>query len=214
MKIVIAQHKGGVGKTTLAVHVAGVLADNGLDKILLMDCDSQSDSFRFFTKQIPSKSMEIQEGMDGVDVLWNYNREKLSNKNRFSEYDHIVVDIDTRVQNALQVITEIEPDIILIPIDKQYLSLEHLPEVLSLIARKEGIINYPTKVKIVQMGSNHNLSNILSFLQNKPKYLNPNFSIPNLEIEFNNSLRDGRYVWGYSLNIDIKNIFKGVIYNG
>ena len=90
MKIVIAQHKGGVGKTTLAVHVAGVLADNGLDKILLMDCDSQSDSFRFFTKKIPSKSMEIKEGMDGVDVLWNYKREKLSNKNRFSEYDHIM----------------------------------------------------------------------------------------------------------------------------
>jgi chromosome partitioning protein len=214
MKIVIAQHKGGVGKTTLAVHVAGVLADNGLDKILLMDCDSQSDSFRFFTKQIPSKSMEIKEGMDGVDVLWNYKREKLSNKNRFSEYDHIVVDIDTKVQNALQVITEIEPDIILIPIDKQYLSVEHLPEVLSLIAIKEGIINYPSEVKIVQMGSTHNLSNILSSLRNKPKYLNPNFSIPNLEIEFNNSLRDGRYVWGYSLDIDIKNIFKGVVYNG
>ena len=214
MKIVIAQHKGGVGKTTLAVHVAGVLADNGLDNILLMDCDSQADSFRFFTKTLPSKSMEIKEGMDEVDILWNDKREKLSNKNRFSEYDHIVVDIDTRVQNALQVITELEPDIILIPIDKQYLSVEHLPEVLSLIARKEGIINYPTEVKIVQMGSTHNLSSILNYSQNKPKYLNPNdFSIPNLEI-FNNSLRDGRYIWDYSLNIDIKSIFKGVVYNG
>ncbi len=214
MKIVIAQHKGGVGKTTLAVHVAGVLADNGLDNILLMDCDSQADSFRFFTKTLPSKSMEIKEGMDEVDVLWNDKREKLSNKNRFSEYDHIVVDIDTRVQNALQVITELEPDIILIPIDKQYLSVEHLPEVLSLIARKEGIINYPTKVKIVQMGSTHNLSSILNSSQNKPKYLNSNsFSIPNLEI-FNNSLRDGRYIWDYSLDIDIKSIFKGVVYNG
>ncbi len=61
------------------------------------------------------------------------------------------------------------------------------------------------------MGSNHNLSGILNSSQNKPKYLNPNnFSIPNLEI-FNNSLRDARYIWDYSLNIDIKSIFKGVI---
>lgn len=212
MKIVIAQHKGGVGKTTLAVHIAGVLADNGLDKILLMDCDSQADSFRFFTKIFPSKSMEIKEGMDEVDVLWNDKREKLSNKNRFTEYDHIVVDIDTRVQNALQVISEIEPDIILIPIDKQYLSVEHLHEVLSLIARTEGIMNYPAKVKIIQMGSNHNLNDALITLQNKPKYLNFNFFIPNLEIEFNESLRDGQYVWDYPLNIDVKTIFKGVIY--
>ena len=35
MKIVVAQHKGGVGKTTLAVHVAGVLV-NELDKVLLI----------------------------------------------------------------------------------------------------------------------------------------------------------------------------------
>jgi len=208
MKIVVAQHKGGVGKTTLAVHVAGVLAEDGFEKVLLMDCDSQADSFDFFTKKLPSKSMEIKEGMDKVDVLWNYKREKLSNKNMFSEYDHIVVDIDTAVQNALQVIIEIEPDIILIPIDKQYRSVKHLDEVLSLIARNEGI-TYPfAKVKIVQMGSTHDLNSILNTYENKPKYLDFRFSIPNLEVDFNESLRDGRYIW--DLHIDIKSIFKGV----
>jgi len=209
MKIVIAQHKGGVGKTTLAVHVAGVLAEDGFEKVLLMDCDSQADSFDFFTKKLPSKSMEIKEGMDKVDVLWNYKREKLSNKNMFSEYDHIVVDIDTAVQNALQVIIEIEPDIILIPIDKQYRSVKHLDEVLSLIARNEGITYPLAKVKIVQMGSVHDLNSILNTYENKPKYLDSSFSIPNLEVEFNESLRDGRYIWDFY--IDIKSIFKGVI---
>jgi len=209
MKIVVAQHKGGVGKTTLAVHIAGVLAEDDFDKTLLIDCDSQADSFRFFTKTIPSESMELQEGMDEVDVLWNYKRERLSKKDIFNEYDHIVVDIDTRVQNALQVITEIEPDIILVPIDKQYLSVEHLSEVLSLIARKEGIINYPSKVKIVQMGSQHKLDDRLNSLENKPKNLSFNFYIPYLEVEFNESLRDGKYVWQ---DVDIKDLFKGVIY--
>jgi len=211
MKIVVAQHKGGVGKTTLAVHVAGVLAEDGFDKVLLIDCDSQADSFRFFTRNFPSKSMELEQGMDEIDVLWNEHREKLSKKQRFDEYDHIVVDIDTRVQNALQVITEIKPDIILVPVDRQYLSVEHLSEVLSLIARTEGIINYPNKVKIVQMGSQHNLDKKLSTLQNRPKYLDFSFFIPNLEIEFNLSLRDCQYVWEYPINIDIKTIFKGII---
>ena len=155
--------------------------------------------------------MEIKEGMDKVDVLWNYKREKLSNKNMFSAYDHIVVDIDTAVQNALQVIIEIEPDIILIPIDKQYCSVKHLDEVLSLIARNEGITYPIANVKIVQMGSNHDLNSILNTYENKPKYLDFHFSIPNLEVDFNESLRDGRYVWNNPLNIEIKTKFKGVI---
>ena len=40
MKVVVAQHKGGVGKTTLATHVAGLLAENELEKLLLIDCES------------------------------------------------------------------------------------------------------------------------------------------------------------------------------
>ena len=210
MKIVVAQHKGGVGKTTLAVHVAGVLT-NELDKVLLIDCDSQADAFRFFTKTKPNSSMELQEGMDEIDVLWNYKREKLSKKQRFEEYEHIIVDIDTRVQNALQVITEIEPDIIFIPVDRQKLSVEHLGEVLSLIARNEGIINYPTRVKIVQMGSQHNLDDRLKTLQNIPKYLSYGFSIPYLD-EFDDPLNNGKYIWNYSTEMDIKTIFQGVIY--
>ena len=211
MKIVIAQHKGGVGKTTLAVHIAGVLAENELEETLLIDCDTQSDSFRFFTRKNPNTSMELLCGMDEVSVLWNYKREKLSNKTRFTKYDHIVVDIDTQVQNSLQVITEIEPDIILIPVDKQNLSLQHLAEVLSLIAKNEGIINYPAKVKIVQMGSQHNLDDRLKTLQNIPKYLSYGFSIPYLDT-FDKSLSEGKYIWDYPIGMDIKTIFKGVIH--
>lgn len=40
MIVVIAQHKSGVGKTTLAVHVAGTLSRGRFNKTLIVDCDS------------------------------------------------------------------------------------------------------------------------------------------------------------------------------
>jgi chromosome partitioning protein len=212
MKIVIAQHKGGVGKTTLATHVAGVLSGNGLDKVLLMDCDSQGDSFRFFSKRLPEKNMDIEEGMDEVDILWNPSRAKLATENTYSEYDHVVVDIDTKVQNALQVITELVPDVILIPIDQQYLSLEHLAEVLRLLSKTEGKITYPATVKIVQMGSNHDIRPVLESLPNRPRNLYYGHDLPYLPLVFNKSLRDCNYAWNdASHNYDLKTMVKGII---
>jgi chromosome partitioning protein len=212
MKIVIAHHKGGVGKTTLAIHVAGVLAEDGFDKVLVMDCDTQGDSYRFFTGILPEDE-EIKEGKDEVDVLWNPNRDKLAIKDRFTEYDHIVVDVDTRVQNGLEIIREIVPDMILIPINKDYLSLLHIEDLLKTLALQEGVINYPATVKIVQMGSNHDLNNKLSELDSKPKSLYFD-KVPNLPHEFNESLRDCEYIWNNpSITCNIKKIISGVIYN-
>lgn len=213
MKIVIAQHKGGVGKTTLAVHIAGILSEDGLSKILLMDCDSQADSFFFYTQRKPNDDMELVTGTNNVDVLWNQHRIKLSKKDRYAEYDHIVVDIDTRVQNALQVITETAPDLILLPIDKQYLSLTHLADVLSLLATSEGIINYPATIKVVQMGSEHDLTHFLSTLTLVPNNLSHEDKLPYLPDEFNQSLRDCCFVWLNSQSDYIRNLLEGIIQN-
>ena len=111
MKVVIAQHKGGVGKTTLAVHIAATLAAGRFNKTVIVDCDSQGDSFRFFTSKFPEKPLEIKTGMDNVDAIWNPERQRFSTKSTFSEYPHVVVDIDTRIINALQVILEVKPDV-------------------------------------------------------------------------------------------------------
>lgn len=49
MKIVIASGKGGTGKTTVAVNLARVLADNG-QKVQYLDCDVEEPNGHIFLK--------------------------------------------------------------------------------------------------------------------------------------------------------------------
>ncbi|MCX5982311.1 MAG: AAA family ATPase [Nostocales cyanobacterium LacPavin_0920_SED1_MAG_38_18] len=54
MIILCTHNDGGVGKTTLAVHVAGVLI-NRQDSTLLVDCDDQADFWQFYIDRNPEK---------------------------------------------------------------------------------------------------------------------------------------------------------------
>lgn len=192
MKVVIAQHKGGVGKTTLAVHVAATLAEGRFNKTLLVDCDSQGDSFRFFTSTFPERTLELKKGMDDVDVLWNPERVKFSTKSTFSEYANLVVDVDTRVVNSLQIILETNPDVILIPVDGQQLSIVHGNQVVEMINEHAGRFVHPAKVIFVQMGSNWDL--------NPPSYDIPYSS------EFDKCLNESDYIW--NVNDDLEFMYK------
>ena len=48
-KIAVANQKGGVGKTTLSMGIAGVLAENG-KTVLLMDMDQQGNLSSVFLR--------------------------------------------------------------------------------------------------------------------------------------------------------------------
>ena len=198
MKVVIAQHKGGVGKTTLAVHVAATLSAGRFNKTLIVDCDSQGDSFRFFTSSFPEKTLELKEGMDDVDAMWNPERDKFSNKSAFSEYAHVVVDVDTRVINSLQIILEANPDVIFIPVDGQQLSITHGNQVIQMINAHVGSFAYPTKVIFVQMGSSWKLDS-------------PSYNIPHSN-EFDKCLSNSDYIWNINNELEpMAAIFKGLI---
>jgi chromosome partitioning protein len=213
MKIVIAQHKGGVGKTTLATHIAGTLSENILETTLLMDCDTQADSFRFFTNCKPSNPLETKTGKNKIQVLWNPKREKLSTKHSFDEYDNIVVDINTRFQDALQIIIELVPDLILIPIDRQLLSVDNMKSVLLGINTVTGIVAYKAPVKIIQMGSTHDLEEIFKELEKitDTKYFQ--YHIPYLDKEFNEAIYNCYYIWEVKNYSFLKNKFKEMYNN-
>ncbi|KNH12767.1 ParA family protein [Vibrio cyclitrophicus] len=198
MRVVIAQHKGGVGKTTLAVHVAATLSAGRFNKTVIVDCDSQGDAFRFFTSSFPETPLEVKQGMDNVDAIWNPERDKFSTRNTFSEYTHIVVDVDTRIINALQVIREAKPDVVLIPVDNQRLSITHGNHVLQMINEEVGSFAYPVKVVFVEMGYNWNLTGNV-------------YTIPYLK-EFDDCINDSDYIWNAGDNFEyMAQTFKGLI---
>jgi len=82
MNIVVSNVKGGVGKTTTAVYLAGAAAERARDAVYLVDADRQASSAEWFeTRPIPgvelveapsertvAKAMEKGEGSVVVDT--------------------------------------------------------------------------------------------------------------------------------------------------
>ena len=64
-------NKGGVGKTTLAVHVAGILQEQNGTRNLLVDCVDQADAYYFFARREPRKYIDIERISATLSVINN-----------------------------------------------------------------------------------------------------------------------------------------------
>lgn len=202
MIILCTHNSGGVGKTTLAIHSAGVLASKQNKKTLLMDCDDQADSWLFYAKQMP-KSKESLTVNENLTVLDNQKREKIAIIVDLEEYDNVVIDIDSEFLNTLQAILKNENkiDLVLIPINKsQYRkALNKLSTVLSAIAKIEVKYGFTPSVMIVPLGVQREV--ILEGLNNitdKPRRCHVANAIRNLEEEMSLAVyEDKKYIWKY-----------------
>jgi chromosome partitioning protein len=82
MNIVVSNVKGGVGKTTTAVYLAGAAAQRGRDAVYLVDADRQASSAEWFeitpipgvelveapSERTVAKAMERDDGIAVVDT--------------------------------------------------------------------------------------------------------------------------------------------------
>src|SRR5258708_6747115 len=75
MIIVVANSKGGVGKSTIAVHLVAWLHQQG-HKTALADCDTQISSSRWLAEAIPEiKTVRLSSTDEILDVLPSLGRE-------------------------------------------------------------------------------------------------------------------------------------------
>lgn len=74
--ICVMNQKGGVGKTTTSVNVAGILATRGF-RVLLIDNDPQGSTTAYYDKYYEKDDPAVLKGMRPFSIYDVYNRESM-----------------------------------------------------------------------------------------------------------------------------------------
>lgn len=136
MKLSFLNQKGGVGKTTLAVHVATVLAAAGA-KVLLLDADSQGSALDWSAARQRAPAFAVL-GLPKPTV-----HKELS---RISEdYDHVVIDGPPRVAEITRSVI-MASDLVAIPVQPSPYDVWAVKDVVELV--KEARV-YNERLKAV-----------------------------------------------------------------
>jgi chromosome partitioning protein len=212
--IVLCTHNdGGVGKTTLAVHVAGALQSK-LSRVLLIDCDDQADFWQFYSDTLPQKNRDIFLGED-ISVIWNRKREAIRRLTKLEQYDHIVLDMDSALQNSVEMIIGSQPDLVLVPVNasQKIKALRNLPRTLSVIAQLTQKTGHVPRTIVVPLGiSATEVAPVLQQIdrQNLPWEIAP--EMPNLQDPMQIAIyQDHRYIWQYPEYTEILDYFLNLL---
>lgn len=111
--VAIWNHKGGSGKTTLAVHLA-YLAERGRLKTLLVDMDRQGNALQWLVGDT-SQALQpgsIHEHSKHLSVLYSPEGPGLN----LPPFDVVIVDCPP----ALEVASHLTPDLWIVPIDSSF----------------------------------------------------------------------------------------------
>jgi MinD-like ATPase involved in chromosome partitioning or flagellar assembly len=134
--VLVTNHKGGVGKTFVTVHLAKLLAEMG-NRVLVVDCDGQADAFRFFARQLPDCIGSFKQASLRLGVMTNEKCKSLKSLNIEEEqYDYIILDSDARLADAVKNILNNKIQVVVAPVNFQSLSIENLEGVF----RVTGVI--------------------------------------------------------------------------
>ncbi|MGL4497461.1 MAG: ParA family protein [Planktothrix sp.] len=214
MKVILCTHNsGGVGKTTLAVHVAGVCSELG--KVLLVDCDDQADAWHFYAGYHPETDNDIYSSEEGISVLNNPSRKSIKKLASPSRYDYVVLDMDTPLPNIVNVIVGSDPNLILIPVNysQKYKALKNLKDTLEVILALEGKATFPPQVRVVPLGINADeVAGPLEKLKNKPANCTVSNPMPNVQDPMQQSIyRKRDYIWNVPGQENLRAYFEELI---
>jgi chromosome partitioning protein len=131
MILTVGNGKGGVGKTTIAVNVAAVLAQRGRD-VLLIDGDEQASAATFagLRAELPEKEFAtIQLQGAAIRQQMRQLREK---------YSEIVIDVGERDTGSLRAALTVS-DAILIPLQPRSVDLWAGAQIAALVAEAREV---------------------------------------------------------------------------
>jgi chromosome partitioning protein len=213
MIILCTHNDGGVGKTSLAVHVAGVLQAE-LGRILLIDCDDQADSWQFYAEGIPKKLKDVLV-KDDISLIWNKDRESLKRLANPEQYDHIVLDVDSPLENTVKLIVDNQPDLVLVPVNKsqEIKALRNLPRTLSVIAQLENKTGASPRTVIVPLGiSPDGIQKAMTQITEKPSQCLVAPPMPDLQQQMQAAIyQDKQYIWNYTGYEDLQSYFRTLL---
>ncbi|WP_126148342.1 ParA family protein [Synechococcus elongatus] len=210
--ILCTQHKGGVGKTTLSVHLAGVLSSR-LGRVLLIDCDTQGNSWHFYFKERVTKHLSIKDYNSRLSLLWNPKRSQIKKVADLQTYDHILLDMTTPLPETVKTILDNNPDKIYIPVTKHPFALNGLIDTVVAISKLEKMFQYSPKVVIVPLGSYKNTidTKIQDNIASLPSKYTMAGRMKDLNREFNQALKDGQFIWNYDGQEELKQYFNNLL---
>jgi chromosome partitioning protein len=137
MIISILNQKGGVGKTTLSVHIASTLALAG-NKVLLIDADVQRSALDW------AASREADPIFNVVGISKNIIHKEVNLLR--SNYDYIIIDGPPRVYDVARSAIAAS-DIVLIPVQPSPYDVWSAKEVVDLIREVKDPLQAYKKIK-------------------------------------------------------------------
>jgi chromosome partitioning protein len=149
MIIVVANSKGGVGKSTIAVHLAGHLSEQGYS-VTLADCDAQGSSSVWLGEAVPKvKAVRLTNSKDILNNLPALGE----------EVDFVVADgpgSDDETSRALLLCA----DFALVPCKASMLEVRALAQATEVLRQAQDIRKGPPMAKIVlsMVGRNYRLT--------------------------------------------------------
>jgi chromosome partitioning protein len=177
-KIAIVNHKGGVGKTCLSIHLGGAFAEMGY-RTLLCDCDSQGDLSKVYLPNYKDLPYTMADIFAGSAVPTREIIQPTAYKNlcvipadfRLNAHDKTTeYHRDPKVRLLADALTEVEHDFDIIMLDCP--PRPHLTGFAALVAATEIIVPVvPTRFAIESMVSLH------SELDAVRERLNPNLRL-------------------------------------
>lgn len=211
MIVLCTHHKGGVGKSERAIHLAGVSHALG-KRTLLIDCDTQPTAFAFHTHSPPEVVGEPVAVGPLLSVLWNPERVKLQKLIDLASFDHVVLDVDSPLENTVQRIVDDQPEKIFVPVNPQAGALTSLCDPLRVVERLERTTDFRPKVRVVPLGSDARLiKKELARIAAALSDCKIADAMPRLDDETNKARAQRKYVWRYRACADLKGYYERLL---